>query len=161
MQLRTFRQSFFYDSAGPAGADGFAPLPVILLTNSDNAAAMNNGGITRHKSRRVSSSRLLRAFRTFRIAIPRVTRATRYLALSAVPDPIGRSNQRLSLCSCVLLNPHRADLDALNRGPFPRIPRATAFSALTRSCDLKRRSSVNKRGGAIIGRFLSLMRVIP
>lgn len=36
------------------GGGGLAPLPVILLRNSDNAAAaMNNGGITRRKSANV------------------------------------------------------------------------------------------------------------
>jgi len=53
-QLRSFPSELFlqfYARRLGEGGGGLAPLPVILLRNSDNAtAAMNNGGITRRKS---------------------------------------------------------------------------------------------------------------
>lgn len=68
-QLRSFLRSFFYDSARER-TRGLAALPVILLRNLDNAAAMNNGGITRQKSanvffRAVSEPRASQKFRIF------------------------------------------------------------------------------------------------
>ena len=55
-QLRSFPSELFlqFYARLREGGGGLAPLPVILLRNSDNAAAaMNNGGITRRKSANV------------------------------------------------------------------------------------------------------------
>lgn len=69
-EVKKFPSELFLRFRTREGAWGLAALPVILLRNSDNAAAMNNGGITRQKSanvffRAVSEPRASQNFRIF------------------------------------------------------------------------------------------------
>lgn len=68
--VKKFPSELFLRFRAREGPWGLAALPVILLRNSDNAAAMNNGGITRQKSanvffRAVPEPRASQNFRVF------------------------------------------------------------------------------------------------